>query len=238
MQPASSTPVARDTPDAELAFQIGRGNRAAFEILMRRFNQPLYRAARSIVRDDAEAEDVVQNAYLQAYQAIGSFRGDARLSTWLTRIVVNEAIASSRKRSRSADVLHLHTEMEQMNETNNNAAEAHTPERDAMRAQLRQHLERHIDALPEAFRVVFVLRAVQEMSGEEVAACLGIPEATVRTRFHRARTLLREALAREVDVACDDAFSFDGARCDRIVLCTLERLDALAAGVPNSPVNP
>lgn len=233
MQPASRPTVSRDTPDAELAFEIGQGNRAAFEILMRRFNQPLYRAARSIVRDDAEAEDVVQNAYLQAYQAIGSFRGDARLSTWLTRIVVNEAIASARKRSRGADVLHLHTDMEHMNQTNTHADEAATPERDAMRAQLRQHLERHIDALPEAFRVVFVLRAVQELSGEEVAACLDIPEATVRTRFHRARSQLREALAREADLACTDAFSFDGARCDRIVERTLARLDLL-----NTPVKP
>lgn len=234
MHPASSPPVSHTTPDAELARLIGQGDRGAFEVLMRRFNQSLYRTARSIVRDDDEAEDVLQNAYLQAYQAIGSFRGDAALSTWLTRIVVNEAIATSRKRGRSADVLQLHTDMEQMNETNKHPAEAPTPEGDMMRAQLRRRLERAIDALPEVFRVVFVMRAVQEMSGEEVAACLDIPLATVRSRFHRARGLLREGLAQEADLAYADVFAFDGTRCDRIVQATLDRLDAASANAPLS----
>jgi RNA polymerase sigma-70 factor (ECF subfamily) len=248
MQPARSPTVTRDTPDAELAYQIGQGNRAAFEVLMRRFNQPLYRTARSIVRDDTEAEDVLQNAYLQAWQAIASFRGDARLATWLTRIVVNEAIATSRKRSRGADVLYLHTEIEQMNETNHNAAgsagglggndgASPTPETDLMRTQLRQRLERGIDALPDVYRVVFVMRAVQEMSGEEVATCLAIPEATVRSRFHRARAMLRDALAREVDAAYGDVYAFDGERCERIVRGTLARLDAPdATSVPAPPL--
>lgn len=225
MQAARHTSL-RELPDAELAAQIALGNRAAFEVMMRRYNQPLFRTARSIVRDDAEAEDVLQSAYLHAYQGMGAFRSDARLSTWLTRIVVNQAIAARRKRTRSADVLHLHTESEQMNEMNMHPDEAPTPERTAMQVQLRQRLERGIDALPDAFRVVFVMRAVQEMSGDEVALCLDIPEATVRTRFHRARGLLREMLARELDMAYADVYAFDGERCERIVTSTLVRLDA------------
>ena len=228
MQAEARNTSPRDLPDAELAARIALGNRGAFEAMMRRFNQPLFRTARSIVRDDAEAEDVLQSAYLHAYQGISSFRSDARLSTWLTRIVVNEAIAALRKRTRSAEVLHLHTESELMNETNMHPDEAPTPERSIMCAQLRQRLERQIDALPDPFRVVFVMRAVQEMSSDEVALCLDVPQATVRTRFHRARSLLREMLAREVDVAYADVYAFDGERCERIVHRTLAQLDAAA----------
>lgn len=234
MRAAPTPEIAPDITDADLALCIGAGRRDAFELLMRRHNQLLYRTARSILRDDSEAEDAVQDAYLLAYRSIGSYRGDAKLSTWLIRIVVNEAIAASRKRSRSADVLRLHGEMEHINEVNMNAGAADTPERDAMRAQMRRLLEKSIDDLPDAFRVVFVMRALQEMSGEEVATCLDISEATVRTRFFRARSLLRDALAREVDFAYQEAFSFDGERCDRIVAKTLERLDHLPSGHPGT----
>lgn len=206
-------------PDAELARRIAGGDHDAFTLLMRRFNRPLYRTARSIVKDDAEAEDVVQEAYLHAYRAIGTFRGDARLSTWLTRIVVNESIARSRKASRRADVIALEGDVTGRESMNMDSADMQQdrPENNAMRAETRRLLESKIDALPEAFRTVFVLRALEEMSVEEAAICLGIPEATVRTRFFRARSLLRESLAREIDVALEDAFAFDGERCDRIV---------------------
>jgi RNA polymerase sigma-70 factor (ECF subfamily) len=227
MQPATMKATACDPSDAELAQRIAAHDHHAFALLMRRYNQSLYRTARSILKDDAEAEDVVQDAYLRAYRGIDKFRGDAKLSTWLTRIVVNEAIAMSRKGRRRAELVQMDGDTEWNSdaaEVDMNAAIPESPERAAMRAQARQLIEQAIDGLPEAFRTVFVLRALEEMSGEEVAACLDIPEATVRTRFFRARSLLRQALSREIDFAFEDAFSFDGERCDRIVAGVLARL--------------
>jgi RNA polymerase sigma-70 factor (ECF subfamily) len=220
--PAPSTPG-----DAELAQRIGAGDQRAFELLMRRHNQLLFRTARSILRDDAEAEDAVQDAYLLAWRAIGKYRGDAKLSTWLTRIVINEAIARSRKTTRQASVMRLHPDGDINNEFSEAAMSdesTESAERQAMRAQARHLLEASIDALPEAFRTVFVLRAVEEMSGEEVARCLDIPEATVRSRFFRARSQLRSALLAQFDLAFVDVFSFDGARCDRIVAAVMAQL--------------
>jgi RNA polymerase sigma-70 factor (ECF subfamily) len=217
----------RDLSDAELAAAIGRGDADAFVVLMRRLNRPLYRVARSILRDDGEAEDALQDAYLQAYRNIGAFRGDATLKTWLTRIVVNEAIARSRKTSRRASVIQLHGLLgDGMDENDIDEDGAAQPEQMALRSQVRAVLEKSIDALPDAFRTVFVLRAVEDMSIDEVAACLGIPAATVRTRFFRARNLLRQALSRHIDFAFDDAFGFDGARCDRIVAAVVARIKA------------
>lgn len=215
-------------PDAEIAQRVAAGDQQAFELLMRRHNQLLYRTARSILRDDAEAEDVVQDAYLLAYRGIGKFRGDARLATWLTRIVVNQAIARSRKRSRRAEIIRLDGESkwdDEPAEVNMTEAVCAQPERSLLRTEALRLLEAKIDELPNAFRTVFMLRAIEEMSVEEVALCLDIPEATVRTRFFRARSLLREALAREIDFAYGEAFSFDGARCDRIVAGALSRIN-------------
>lgn len=222
--------VSSDLPDAEIARRIAGGDRDALTLLMRRNNQALYRAARSILKDDAEAEDAVQEAYLQAYRAIDGFRGDARLSTWLMRIVVNEALGRLRKRSRRAEVISLdgNTELgdqtSEMNVGEALSAQPEQPERAAMRGEMRRLIERKIDQLPDAFRTVFVLRAVEELSVDEAAGCLGIPPATVRTRYFRAKGLLREALAREIDFSLEDAFAFAGERCDRIVVGVLERL--------------
>ncbi|HEU4375421.1 MAG TPA: RNA polymerase sigma factor [Telluria sp.] len=224
---AAIAPQQDPISDAELARRIAARDQGAFVLLMRRHNQLLYRTARSILRDDAEAEDALQESYLQAWRAIDQFRGDARLATWLTRIVINEAIARSRKSARRADVMQLHAGAEAADyptEATMEPGASESPETGAMRAQTRQLLEKSIDALPDVFRTVFVLRALEEMSGEEVAACLDIPEATVRSRFFRARSMLRAALARDADLALEQAFSFDGARCDRIVAGVLERL--------------
>jgi len=213
--------------DVELAARVAAGDHGAFEQLMRRYNRPLYRTARSILRDDVEAEDVLQDAYLLAYRNMDKYRGESSLATWLTRIVVNEAIARSRKTSRRAQIIRLDGDNESINdaaETDMNEATSEQPENAAMRAEARRLLEKKIDALPEAFRTVFMLRAVEEMTVEETSACLRIPEATVRTRFFRARSLLRESLSREFDFALEDAFGFDGARCDRIVAGTLARV--------------
>ncbi|GJJ03861.1 RNA polymerase sigma factor [Duganella rhizosphaerae] len=228
MQDYSSLPLSPDIADAELAQRVAAGQRGAFELLMRRHNQALYRAARSILRHDHDAEDALQDAYLLAFRAIGTYRSDARLATWLTRIVINVAIARARQGRRRAEVVQLDGGADlQPDQTGSpmDNPDSDTPERAAMRAQMRQLLEQHIDDLPDVYRTVFVLRAVEEMSGDEVAACLDIPAATVRSRFFRARSLLRSALALEVDAALESAYAFDGARCDRIVAGVLARLE-------------
>jgi len=228
MQPATAAIDYGKLTDPELAQRIASGDKDAFETLMHRHNQTLYRTARSILKDDAEAEDTVQEAWLLAYRAIGNFRGDAKLSTWLVRIVVNEAIGRARKRKRWAEVIQLSGDSPEDRETvegNMDNALPEQPEGAARRAQTRKLLEAKIDELPDAFRTVFVLRALEELSVEESAVALGIPEATVRSRFFRARGLLREALSKEIDLAYGDAFAFAGARCDRIVAGVLAKLE-------------
>jgi len=228
---ATSAVAYSSLSDPELAQRITAGDQGAFELLVRRHNQVLYRTARSILKDDAEAEDAVQQGYLLAYRAMGRFRGDAKLSTWLVRIVANEAIARFRKRGRSAEVIQLDGDStaERDPEDNMSESKSERPEHAALRAQTRRLLEARIDELPDAFRTVFVLRAVEEFSVEETSAALDIPEATVRTRFFRAKSLLREALSREIDLAHGDAFAFAGARCDRIVANVMTRLKDLRA---------
>ncbi len=179
------------------------------EAIMRRHNRMMFRAARAILKDDAEAEEAVQDAYLKAFRAMGEFRGDSKLSTWLVRIAVNEALMRRRKLARSAEVVDLNMDMHMDTDEG--------PERAAARGEVRALLESRIDALPDAYRAVFMLRGVEEFSVEETAQALEIPEATVRTRFFRARSLLRESLASEIDRAFDKAFGFDGKRCDRLV---------------------
>ena len=200
--------------------------------MMRRYNQTLYRTARSILKDDTEAEDAVQEAYVLAYHAMNQFRGDAKLSTWLIRIVANEALGRLRKRSRRAEMIDLSgnlNEVEQSSEASEEEMNTHSPERAAMRAETRRLIENKISQLPDAFRTVFMLRGIEELTVSEVAVCLSIPEATVRTRYFRAKGLLREALAREIDFSLEDAFSFAGDRCNRIVANVLERLENLQA---------
>lgn len=217
--------LSKDASDAALARGVASGDPVAFEALMRRHNRALFRAARSVLRDDAEAEDVLQLAYLHAYQGMSEFRGHSKLSTWLTRIVVNEALMRLRQRGREATVIAIDcAQPEAPDRPDPPDPEEARPEALAMRSETRKFIERGIDALPEAFRTVFILRALEEFSVEETAACLDIPEATVRTRFFRARSLLRESLAREIDIATGEAFSFDGERCDRVVRRVLNRI--------------
>ncbi|MGQ0652527.1 MAG: RNA polymerase sigma factor [Betaproteobacteria bacterium] len=212
--------------DAEIAHAVAGGDRSAFEQLMRRYNRPMFRAARAILKDDAEAEEAVQDAYLRAYRAIGAFRGEARLSTWLVRIAVNEALGRRRKETRRAGIVPIGPAALDAPgiETEASMPAAEEPERQAARRELRRLIEEKIDALPDAYRAVFVLRALEELSVPETAAVLDIAQATVRTRFFRARSQLREALAQQIDLALDDAFAFAGQRCDRIVSRVLARL--------------
>jgi RNA polymerase sigma-70 factor (ECF subfamily) len=198
---------------------------AEFETLMRRHNRMLFRTARAILHDDAEAEDALQDAYVKAYGSMGTFRGDAKVSTWLARIVANEALQRLRKSKRRDTIVPLRTggNQEELNEIpEGNMSKG--PEHAAGRAEMRRLLEKRIDALPDAYRPVFMLRAVEELTVEETAEVLNIPAATVRTRFFRARSLLRESLASEIDLACEDAFAFAGERCDRIVAAVMARL--------------
>jgi RNA polymerase sigma-70 factor, ECF subfamily len=226
MKKPLSIAASKDASDAELSRRVAQGEAAAFETIMRRHNRTLFRTARAILRDDAEAEDALQEAYLQAYRAIGSFRSEAKLSTWLARIVANEALMRVRKRARRAEIVPLQPgasedEINQIADTNMDE----TPEISAQRIEMRRLLEAEIDSLPDDFRAVFVLRAVDEMSVEDTAEALGIPPATVRTRLFRARSLLREGLASKIDLACEEAFTFAGERCDRIVANVMERIE-------------
>ena len=214
-----------DTPDEALAGRVAKGDSQAFEALMRRHNRAMFRTARAILHDDAEAEDALQEAYLQAYRTIGGFRGDAKFSTWMARVVANEALARLRKQVRRAAIVPLQggVEIDEVNLTTEDSMDK-GPETAARRAEMRKILEKRIDALPGAYRPVFMLRAVEEYSVEETASILQIPAATVRSRFHRARSLLREGLASEVDLACEDVFGFAGERCDRIVASVMQRI--------------
>ena len=221
---SAETIVSQRATDADLAARAATGDELAFESIMRRHNRLLFRTARSILKNDAETEDALQEAYLRAWRALASFRADSKLSTWLVRIVINESLG--RLRRRSAQVIPLDAAMESSEQQPEAWMEDdpdQQPDRVAMRAEVRGLMEARIDTLPDAFRTVFMLRAVEELSVEEIAMALEIPEATVRTRFFRARGLLREGLSRDVDLAIGDAFSFAGARCDRIVAGVLAK---------------
>ena len=221
---AARPTVTPATPDAELAARAAQGDDGAFEAIMRRHNRLLFRTGRSILKSDAETEDALQESYLRAWRSLACFRADSKLSTWLVRIVINEALG--RLRRRGAQVIPMDATMDDDGAPIEDAVAGNAdqqPERIAMRADIRRLMEARIDTLPESFRTVFMLRAVQELSVEEVAAALDLPEATVRTRFFRARALLREGLSRDVDLTLGDAFAFNGARCDRMVAGVLTR---------------
>jgi RNA polymerase sigma-70 factor, ECF subfamily len=206
--------------DSELADAVASGDHEAFRALMRRYNRLLYRTARSILKDETDAEDALQNAYLLVYRGIDKFRGEAGLSTWLVRVVINEALGCLRKRSRSAHVVNLEgSELDAAVEAEADLDfdKSERPEEMLMRADTQQLIQAKVDELPLTYRAVFVLRALEELSVTETAEALKIPEATVRTRFFRAKARLRESLAADADGALDMAFPFAGERCDGIV---------------------
>ena len=210
--------------DAALARRVVGGDRSAFEQLMRRYNRRLYRLARATLRDDAEAEDALQEAYLAAFRKMNQFRGDAALGTWLSRLVLNECLGRLRRSARRSNVVPMVTPPADQDLDAMAISDTEAPDKAAVRREMRALLERKLDELPEAFRTVFVLRCVEELSVEETAACLGLPEATVRSRHVRARGMLRESLALEIDLAERDLFEFGGLRCDGIVDKVLRRL--------------
>lgn len=209
--------------DAALLNGLRAGDAVAFEVLMQRYNRRLYRVARSMLRDNAEAEDAVQEAYLRAYRSAGTFRAQATVATWLTRIVVNECLSRLRRNGRRHNIVPMLTGVAMTADESDSMIQesaddrTDSPDLALMRSELRQLLESKIDQLPQDFRTVFILRSVEDLSVEEAAQCLGIPEATVRTRHFRARSLLRESIALEIDVTEREVFDFDGERCARIV---------------------
>jgi RNA polymerase sigma-70 factor (ECF subfamily) len=217
--------LSAELDDAALAARVAAGDRRAFERLMRRYNRRLYRVARATLGDDGEAEDALQDGYFAAYRAMASFRGGSTLATWLTRIVLNECYARLRRSARRDNIVPIVPLAD--GELPIDAVDTTTemPEQAAMRNEVGSLIARRVDALPADLRAVFVLRSVEDLSVEETASALGIPETTVRSRHFRARALLRDALARDIDVAERELFEFAGERCDRIVANVLAALD-------------
>lgn len=210
--------------DRALVDRILAGDRSAFAALMRLHNRRLYRLARAALRSPAEAEDALQEAYLRAYQSLRQFRGDASLSSWLSRLVLNECFGRLRRHNRRQNVIPIVGLPEEIDSVAD--LEQDLPDRVAARAEMRVLIEAKLDDLPEDFRMVFVLRSIEELSVEETAQVLDIEEATVRSRHFRAKSLLRESLAREFDLAERDVFEFGGVRCDRIVERVMSRIQA------------
>jgi len=206
--------------DEQVVARVRRGETALFEIIMRRYNQRLYRAARAILRDDGEAEDVVQEAYVRAFTHLDQFAGRAAFGTWLTRIAVHEALARARRRGRLQPLGDEGSEGDDMTAFRS-AADV---EKQAADRELGRVLETAIEALPDPFRAVFVLREVEEMSTAETAAALDLREETVKTRLHRARALLRRALYAGTREAAHAVFQFGFARCDRVVAAVFGRI--------------
>jgi RNA polymerase sigma-70 factor, ECF subfamily len=225
--------------DTELVALVRGGDGSAFREIMRRYNQRLYRVARGIVRDEAEAEDVLQEAYVRAFAALGEFRGDSGLPTWLTRIVMNEALGRMRRRRPTENIEAIDRAIEQ-GDTRvimfPGVQASPSPEVAAARAEVRRLLEAAIDELPESFRLVFMMRDVEEMSIEETATSLDIRPETVKTRLHRARRLLRKNLDGRLSTVLRDTFPFQGARCARITQAVMPRL-GLESAPDNDPAN-
>jgi len=228
----AANPVAKTPTDLEIVHRVIMGDGASFELIMRRYNRRLYRIARGILRNEAEAEDAVQDAYVQAFEKLHLFANTGPLSAWLARIAVN--VALGRLRSTAAGKHRMSLDDPQQREGAQFMAEltfaGPSPEQDAARSEYRRLLEEAIDALPDAFRPVFVLRGLEELTVAETAACLGVEPATVKTRYHRARIILQQHLAGVVESAAGEVFPFAGERCDRIVAGVFRRLKLRGEG--------
>jgi RNA polymerase sigma-70 factor (ECF subfamily) len=206
--------------DAEVIRQVLQGNTAMFELLMRRYNERVYRTARGIVRDEQEAEDVMQQAYVNAFTHLRQFNGSAQFSTWLTRIAINESLARVRRQGRyevfDEELPNLEAFM--------SSHPSENPERQAFTGELRELLEWAIDTLPDGMREVFVLREVEGLSTSEVAECLSVTEDVVKTRLSRGRAALRRVLLERTGATAPEAFQFYRPRCDRVVAQVLARI--------------
>jgi RNA polymerase sigma-70 factor (ECF subfamily) len=217
-------PPINASDDTELLRLARDGNATAFEALIRRHDRFLYRIARSVLRDDYEAEDVVQDTFVKAFKRLVDFRADASLSTWLTRIALNEALGRKRRRRNTVQLEELKQPTNGQVGPSPMIAPEQGPEIVTTQHQIGKLLERTIDELPDSLRSVFVMRDVEEMSTAETARLLELTEPTVKTRLHRARRMLRELLGDEIRESLKDVFPFEKSRCDRLVARLLKQL--------------
>ena len=219
---AVARPPAAELPDEAIVERVRAGDTGLYEILMRRHNQRLYRTIRAILRDDREVEDVMQQAYLDAYLHLEQFKGDAKFATWLTRIAVNRAIRNGQGLRRQLELAASDGDHDLAIERTH--ATDLDPEHIMYAHELKTVLESLIDELPDPFRLVFVLREVEGLSTAETAASLSINEETVKTRLHRAKRLLRDQLDRQLGPAASEVYSFHLSRCDRVVSGVMARI--------------
>ena len=215
-------PNLQQLSDEEVVRRVLEGETALFEVIMRRYNQRLYRVSRVVLRDDSEAEDVMQDAYVRAYEHLDQFEGRAAFSTWLTRIALHEALARKRRRKPIQ-------ELDAMQEMKGDSmpilkSSKPDPEAETAQAQVRQLLEGAIQSLPEPYRVIVVLREVEEMDVAETAETLGVSESVVKTRLHRAHAMLRRELHSRARGRVTDLYAFHAPRCDRVVKAVFERI--------------
>jgi RNA polymerase sigma-70 factor, ECF subfamily len=213
---------APEMSDEEIVRRVVGGERELFELLLRRYNQRIYRAVRAVLRNPDDTEDVMQQAYVSAYRHLHQFEGRASFATWLTKIALREAAAKNKK---NVSLLHVVPELGAEDTTMNDFPEpGPDPETRAVAADLMQHVEAEVAALPETYRSVLLLREVEGLSTEETAACLDISTDVVKTRLHRARTMLRDALYRRAGVGLQTIFTFGSSRCDRVVSRVMEQI--------------
>ena len=217
--------IAVSSDDAELVRRALTRDGTAFRTIMERYNRRLYRIARGILRNDSEAEDVVQEAYVKAFTNLGGFRGDSSLATWLARITLNEALGRLRRERPTMDLQifgakQIEAQIIKFPQT----VTSDDPERTMAQREILQLVERATDNLPEIFRIVFMTRVIEGMSTEDTANLLGLQPDTVKTRLHRARRLVRDELDKQIGPVLMDAFPFAGRRCERMTNAVLQRL--------------
>jgi RNA polymerase sigma-70 factor (ECF subfamily) len=222
----ASTAVRRRDParlsESELIAAAAGGDADAMRHIIQTHNRRLYRVARAVLHDDSEAEDVVQEAYVRAFRNLETFRGDSALSTWLSRIVINEALGRLRKQKREGKMTDLDAAQAEIIQFPGNAGD--DPERTMAQRQILHLVEEATDKLPAAFRAVFVARVIEGLSMEETAGLLGIKPETVKTRLHRARQMVRKELDAQIGPVLMDAFPFAGRRCERLTDAVMRRL--------------
>lgn len=217
--------ASQENTDQALIRRALARDEVAFRTIMQANNRRLYRLARGILRNDAEAEDVVQEAYVRAFTHLASFRGDSSLATWLGRIVMNEALGRLRRARRSVDINAVDHGAMEAQIIQFPLATADDPEKSMAQREIREVVEHAIDDLPEAFRIVFITRVVEGMNVEETAKILGLKPETVKTRLHRARVMLRESVERKIGPVVMAAFPFAGKRCERLTEAVLKKLE-------------
>ena len=232
VSPAEVATSQEPLSDEEVVARVLAGETGMFEIIMRRHNQRLYRVARAILRNDGEAEDVMQEAYVRAYEHLDQFAGRAKFSTWLTRIAVHEALARQHRGNR-------YQELKPMSERDGDSMDrlaslAASPEQQASNLEIRRLLEEAVEKLPDAYRTIFMLRDVEDMSTTDAADVLEITEDNVKVRLHRARALLRKSLYARVGMEKREAFNFHAVRCDRVVKNVFERIQIRVSNTDHS----